>query len=305
MSLPTEALEAQLQVGKKFSELYRVPARWNHAVQGAMWQAGNPTSADLTSWGMKALLVATARGDTYQWEAGPIDLVTATTLSVPDFPLGMNDLPSRYGWFWFTKPLALPLLNVGENRVEDRPLRAIAFATVDGDREVAVLFLTELPLQPAGVAMTSAVSWFFGNTLADRFAMLDTMEMEGPSIRPREELKLRYFQTALAFLQQRLASVVARTPDRGTRRRLQREGWEHVPDVQIVELRHKERVNKDISGDPREIKWSCQWLVREHWRRQWYPSQSQYRPRLVSPHIKGPEDKPLKMPRATVFQVKR
>jgi hypothetical protein len=36
-----------------------------------------------------------------------------------------------------------------------------------------------------------------------------------------------------------------------------------------------------------------QWVVRGHWRQQWYPSRNVHRPIWITPHIKGPEGAPL------------
>ena len=42
-----------------------------------------------------------------------------------------------------------------------------------------------------------------------------------------------------------------------------------------------------------EVEWSHRWLVRGHWRNQWYSSEQTHRLIYINPHIKGPEDKPL------------
>lgn len=47
-------------------------------------------------------------------------------------------------------------------------------------------------------------------------------------------------------------------------------------------------------GNPgTEVEWSHRWLVRGHWRQQWYASEGVHRAIYINPHIKGPEDKPL------------
>lgn len=35
------------------------------------------------------------------------------------------------------------------------------------------------------------------------------------------------------------------------------------------------------------------WIVRGHWRNQYYPSRNDHRPIWIDPHLAGPEDKPL------------
>jgi hypothetical protein len=42
-----------------------------------------------------------------------------------------------------------------------------------------------------------------------------------------------------------------------------------------------------------EVEWSHRWLVRGHWRNQWYSTLKEHRLIYINPHIKGPDDKPL------------
>jgi hypothetical protein len=53
------------------------------------------------------------------------------------------------------------------------------------------------------------------------------------------------------------------------------------------------------------VDWSCRWVVSAHWRQQYYPSTGDHRPVLVLPYMKGPQDRPLKPPRATLYAVDR
>lgn len=114
----------------------------------------------------------------------------------------------------------------------------------------------------------------------------------------------RHFAAALfAFLQQHLLTAKRYQADRATRRRIMTRPL-HEPVVRVVELRRKESaVTSTENGISPE--WSCQWLVRGHWRQQWYPTMDRHQPRWIAPYVKGPEDKPLKPPRATVFAVVR
>jgi hypothetical protein len=57
--------------------------------------------------------------------------------------------------------------------------------------------------------------------------------------------------------------------------------------------------------DPEAQAWSCQWLVRGHWRQQFYPATNAHHPLWIEPHVKGPTDKPFKPPTETVFKVER
>lgn len=79
---------------------------------------------------------------------------------------------------------------------------------------------------------------------------------------------------------------------RASQRLDQRDGY-HTGPVQLLRLRRAPREHAaGDDGDSRE--YTCRWMVRGHWRQQWYPSRDLHRPIWINPHIKGPEDKPLK-----------
>jgi hypothetical protein len=89
-------------------------------------------------------------------------------------------------------------------------------------------------------------------------------------------------------MQQTLAQTTEVHVDRAARKRLRRLGQEPTP-VRVIELR---RPAHSGSGDgSREF--HHQWIVRGHWRQQWYPAREVHRPVWIAPHIKGPEGAPL------------
>ncbi len=112
------------------------------------------------------------------------------------------------------------------------------------------------------------------------------------------------FGSFCSFVEQRILVTRGQVLERHARRRLEREGWDHEAVVQVVELRRREHVTKQ-AVEPVEREWSCQWVVRGHWRQQPYPKVGAVRPKWITPYVKGPDDKPLKPPRATVFAVVR
>lgn len=116
---------------------------------------------------------------------------------------------------------------------------------------------------------------------------------------------LAVFAAAALFLHQGLA--VPEPPaqlDRPARRRLERAGWEPNPVVRVIRLRRVHTTPHE-HHEPEDVAWACRWVVRGHWRQQWFPSVQQHRPLWIAPHVKGPEDKPMRAPRATVFAVVR
>lgn len=92
------------------------------------------------------------------------------------------------------------------------------------------------------------------------------------------------------LLRQRgLASDTAVMPPRAVRRREQRAGREPSP-VRVIALPGVRAASGEGSGGR---DWRHRWVVRGHWRQQWYPSIQDHRPVWIAPHLKGPEDAPL------------
>ena len=66
--------------------------------------------------------------------------------------------------------------------------------------------------------------------------------------------------------------------------------------VSIIDMRleHLPGASGPKAGDGEIVDWKHRWIVRGHLRAQWYPSLQAHRVIYVPPHVKGPEDKPLK-----------
>lgn len=114
---------------------------------------------------------------------------------------------------------------------------------------------------------------------------------------------------ALRFL--RLPFVQAETVEmsRQVRRHYERKTGKPAT-VRTVLLRKSSKEAKAVEGSKAAegsqggVDWSCQWLVRGHWRKRaerYGPGDPFY----VSPYLKGPDDKPFRAPREAVYLVKR
>jgi hypothetical protein len=74
--------------------------------------------------------------------------------------------------------------------------------------------------------------------------------------------------------------------------------------VKVIELRRREASTP--TGETREVNWSCRWIVDGHWRRQRVGAgRAEMRTIWINAFVKGPEDKPLRMPTHTVYTVNR
>ena len=78
-------------------------------------------------------------------------------------------------------------------------------------------------------------------------------------------------------------------------RQLRRSGWAKGSDgtVTIVHLRSRGSTRAPHNDEAPGPDWTHRWVVRGHWRQQFYQTTNTHRPVFVGPYVKGPEDKPL------------
>lgn len=139
--------------------------------------------------------------------------------------------------------------------------------------------------------------WWFGMTSKDFYeAGSDEERIYAPFY--------NYFACLMTFLSQRIAVAEPHRLDRAARHRLEKAGLEHDPIIRTITLR-RYGSPRDQSPERQEVDWSSRWWVRGHWRRQWFSATKVHRPVWITPHIKGPADKPVKKPSNKVFVVIR
>ena len=104
----------------------------------------------------------------------------------------------------------------------------------------------------------------------------------------------RFILTVLAFLNSPFVSSEPTRLPRSVRRGFKRVG-QNDPDLvtNVVTLRRSTH-NGNNSGNAEPITHDNQWWVSGHIRAQWYPSVKAHKLIWIAPHVKGPEDKPVK-----------
>ncbi len=264
-------------------------------------------------------------GETFYWDAALLPVLHAGGSTVPaDTRLDLPMLPAPAGFCWLAKPLPVPsdlVVGIIESDMEGIAregwaLDAISWApntipvrqSSGTTEQVSTLMLFAWLVPPRGFesqwpSMPASLWWFFGDTLEQNAATI-----RGGRATEEEASKrwgLAVFAAAMLFLHQGLA--VAGPPervDRHARKRVERAGWRPEPVVRVIRLRRVHTTPHD-QHEPEDVAWACRWVVRGHWRQQWFPSVQAHRPLWIAPHVKGPEDKPMKAPRSTVFAVVR
>lgn len=114
---------------------------------------------------------------------------------------------------------------------------------------------------------------------------------------------IKLFVAMQLIAQQRIGEPIKMRPPRATRRRMERDPDAHPERmITLITLRRKS-VKKEHDGEP--IEWSRRWVVRGHWRKQWYAKTKRHDWVYIYEHIKGPEDKPLIITERRVFNFRR
>lgn len=111
----------------------------------------------------------------------------------------------------------------------------------------------------------------------------------GGMVTERDPIGLR-LQTLFALCRQELPAVERHRPTGRELKQLRRLDM-RTNSVSVIMLRRR----SDRGNEATEVQWSHRWLVRGHWRNQWYSSLKEHRLVYINPHIKGPEDKPFVM----------
>jgi len=116
--------------------------------------------------------------------------------------------------------------------------------------------------------------------------------------------KIALVMAFLLFIQQRIFIPERALIDRPTKRRYTQATGSEVPVLKIIQLR-KALPSYDGGHDSNPVDWSCQWLVKGHWRNQWYGTLNDHRPKWITAYKKGPDDKPFRVHKQSMNVVNR
>ena len=145
-----------------------------------------------------------------------------------------------------------------------------------------------------------ATAWPWGMSLADKSIEAADSQMDIHTEAEHDETvvvyerMMRLYATAFMFMRQKILVPHREPTSRGERRRAKREGRE-PEDVFVIRLRARE-AHVRAAESSQTTEWARRWIVRGHWRNQWYPSLNMHQPKWIGPYIKGPDGKPLVEP---------
>lgn len=211
------------------------------------------------------------------WVAEPMaELVETGARTVPAFTLMPEDVPSESGILIFERPITA--YTAGEGTEEEVRIQ------MDGALWVNVA-------TPAGGSGTAIFSLVLGKRLYCSPTGLFTLG-HGQAMPDREFGQFDFFRAVRAawlLMRQQLSETEDVEPDRASRKRQKRAGYEPRT-IRIINLR---RPKGDSGTGDSHGGYQHQWIVRGHWRNHWHPKRKVHRPVWIAPHVKGPEGAPM------------
>lgn len=144
------------------------------------------------------------------------------------------------------------------------------------------------------LALVHVGFWPYDETIDG--TLLEAIERgyDEPAIDSAQQL-MSYQKTFWRLIQQRIAHIDRRSPERHALRRAQRAGFlANTDEVKVVVLRKfKEQDQPDMPGEGNTVDWSHRWIVDGHWRNQYYSKAGIHRQIWIHPFVKGPEGLPI------------
>lgn len=143
---------------------------------------------------------------------------------------------------------------------------------------------------------------YFGEGGGSR-ALKELME---PFRTQRDQVELAniwgYCLASEMFLNQRVFQSERAHVERHARKRYEKAKVDtevHVIRLRVVERQYEKQTEAEA------VEWTCRWMIRGHWTRQWYPSLGTHKLLWIMPYVKGPKDKPFRAPKPSVGFVVR
>lgn len=251
----------------------------------------------------------------FAWSSEIVDAVWTASKSIPDdarFEPEMLPDGLRAAWWWLGSPIPIPLKeqSVTPEDAGDMDVNGIS-ALMLALTPTGTLLICDGRMTSFGVPMMTGLFEISPSVTLKDVLSPDHLELNAATgihgdISPRAIALTRFVMAASVWLRQRIAVVSSGRIERHLRKRLLREHRVVGPlDINVVQLRRAERSSCGDVNEGGDVEWSCRWVVNGHWRNQYHPSDGRHELKYILPYVKGPDDKPLKVPKHTVYSVSR
>jgi hypothetical protein len=251
-----------------------------------------------------------------------LDLARSAALTLPSYKMEASDVPSRHGVMVFDGKLGTgraesPYAKYPEGRRgEELPIYAVSWGPAyknyrkwDGPG----VWMTFYTYADDAIALDRAKGRYSEDVIRALRNMLGPFMLDDEFQYPfgvfndgadRIEMASQIrgdhkggwgaiVRTVWLLMNQAVTSSDTVAADRASTRRIERAG-EIAKTVRVITLRHHSAVDPN-ADDSAGREYRHRWIVRGHWRNQWYPTQDRHVPIWIAPHVKGPETAPLLM----------
>jgi hypothetical protein len=289
-----------------------------------------------------AHLYSLKRAETYSWSEEISTTVTFVSRSLsPDSRPDASMLPQqRFGWWWLDwggrehVPFNAILWALSEDDAPDRQGLVVTLFGFDcddvegignmprfkpGRDSTADLLRDSLTANVLRPAPLLTFAWPMSHSIRDVLEASEQHQRSKPLIGRRDadydvganrtsliatELAMRFLLAGFVWIRDRVVTMASGHIERHRRKQLGRDHDAPVPsEVKVIRLRRLESRPRPIEASGKFVDWAWQWTVSGHFRNQ--PYKHGRRTIFIKPHIKGPADKPLKIPTSTVYAVDR
>lgn len=235
----------------------------------------------------------------YSWSHETYSAVEMASKTIPlETTMSRDLLPEHACWWWFGET---PYLFGTESDVF-----TVVALLIFCDKQDRVSFLTFSKPQDEAVPSIPSTWWTWGRgeSYGDIIRRLEPLRDGNDQTSVHARHLARFTVAALGWLQQRILSASVGHVERHRRKQLAREHGAVISDVKVIQLRRTEPRQNSDSQHGEFVEWSCRWIVNGHWRNQPYAN-GERKLIYILPYVKGPDDKPLKVPTHTVYSVSR
>ena len=238
-----------------------------------------------------------SRADTYYISEEIADVLVGGFDTLPNTPLGEVRPNSLYGWAFFQRPIVCPFPTPFDTMWE---IKGLAWGPVGRDSVGGLnLGIFVRSPQSSHLPCSGMMSWPWESGW-DRIR--EEKAQAGVADRELMVWLRKLVFSFFAFIRQECVSIQTTPASRPIRRHLPK-AYTAEPVIKIIQLRRRSPATN--GGESQSRGYSCRWLVRGHWRNQFYPSSQSHRPRFIPAYVKGPDDKPLKPTKSSIFAVVR
>ncbi len=234
-------------------------------------------------------------------------MLSAATLPPTVRPVDIN-IPPGFGYLFFEKSLKFM------QSEKSAGFKAMAWANIDTEEhrgEIYFMFFHEDINHPLLPRLAFDYTWpeleevKVPDELFDGIGENDYDDKGNPIMSPGASQRLRRIALSVFLLiNEKIAMSEILKPARAQRRQILRKNPDANISINVIHLRRTE-TRPSKNDEPGYVAWKNRWLVRPHWRNQFYPSLNIHMPKLISAYVKGPENKPLKVQPVTIYSVDR